>query len=94
MEFQRGQLFWSSRGDDGVLNDRVLVRPRRGRPKVLPLPVMARIDRAGTLTEFAGTVHEGREPEPSGRDNISTLAFTLAAVESAERQGWLAVTSN
>jgi predicted dehydrogenase len=89
MEFERGQLSWTSRGDNGVLSDRVLLRPRRGRPKVVPLPVMARIDRAGTLSEFAAAVHQGREPEASGRDNLRTLAFTLAAVESAERRGWI-----
>jgi predicted dehydrogenase len=94
MEFERGQLSWSSRGDNGVLNDRVVLRPRRGRPRVQPLPVMARIDRAGTLTEFAAAVREDREPETSGRDNLSTLAFTLAAVESAARQEWVAITSS
>ena len=92
MEFERGQLFWTSRGDNGALNDRVVLRPRRGRPRVLPLPVMARIDRAGTLTEFARAVREGREPETSGRDNLRTLAFTLAAVESARHREWVAIT--
>jgi predicted dehydrogenase len=87
MEFERGQVAWTSRGDRGVLNDRVVVRPRRGRPKAVPLPPMSRVDRAGTLTEFARAVREGREPETSGRDNLKTLAFTFAAIESATR-GW------
>ncbi len=83
MEFEDGQVYWTSRGDRGVLNDRVVIRPRRGRPRVVPLSPMARIDRAGTLTEFATSVREGREPETSGRNNLGTLAFTLAAVQSA-----------
>lgn len=91
MEFERGQIWWTSRGDRGELDDRVVIRPRRGRPRVLPLPAMPRIDRAGTLTEFARAVREGREPETSGRDNLRTIAFTLAAVESAETGAWVNV---
>lgn len=94
MEFERGQLSWTSRGDEGVLKDRVALRPRRGRPKVLPLPPIERIDRAGTLTEFARAVRDGREPEASGRDNLHTLAFTLAAVESAEGREWVAIAAS
>jgi predicted dehydrogenase len=85
MEFEGGQIAWTSRGDRGVLNDRVVIRPRRGRPRVVPLPSMDRVDRAGTLTEFATALGEGREPETSGRDNLKTLAYTYAAIESASR---------
>jgi predicted dehydrogenase len=85
MDFEGGEIFWVSRGDDNVLNDRVVMRPRRGRPKAVLLPAMTRIDRAGTLTEFASAISDGREPETSGRDNLSTLAMTTAAVESADR---------
>ena len=83
MEFEGGRVFWTSRGDEGVLKDRLVVQPRRGRARAVALPELARIDRAGALTEFAAAVCEGREPETSGRDNLSTLAFTLAAVQSA-----------
>jgi predicted dehydrogenase len=83
MEFEDGHVFWTSRGDDGVLSDRAVVRPRRGRGRVMALPEVARIDRAGSLTEFAAAIRESREPECSGRDNLSTLAFMLAAVESS-----------
>ncbi len=92
MEFEGGQVAWMSRGDRGVLNDRVVVRPRGGRPRVVPLPSMERVDRAGTLTEFATALREGRDPETSGRDNLKTLAFTLAAIESAEHDSWVNVT--
>lgn len=84
MEFERGEIFWTSRDDDGALADRVVVRPRGGRARSLRLPEM-RIDRWGTLAEFACAIREGREPECSGRENLGTLAFTEAAVESATR---------
>lgn len=89
MEFERGHVFWTSRGDEGVLKDRVVVRPRGGRPRTVVLPEMGRIDRTGALTEFAAAIAEGREPETSGRDNLSTLAFMLAAVESAADSAWV-----
>jgi predicted dehydrogenase len=51
------------------------------------LSALARIDRWGTLTEFALAVREGREPQCSGRDNLGTLAMVAAAIEStAQRQ--------
>jgi predicted dehydrogenase len=91
MEFERGQVWWTGRGDRGLFQDRVVIRPRQGRPRAVPLPQMSRIDRAGTLSEFALALREGREPETSGRDNLKTLAFTLAAVESAQRNAWVNV---
>jgi predicted dehydrogenase len=95
MEFEHGQLWWTSRDEqDGVQEDRVVLRPRRGRPKTLPLSPLARTDRAGTLTEFARALEQGREPETSGRDNLKTLAITLAAVESSGRGGdWVRLDS-
>ena len=89
MEFERGNVSWTSRGDNGLLHDKVVVRPRRGRTKIIALPTLPRVDRAGTLTEFADAVRDRRAPETSGRDNLATLAFTLAAVESSERGGWV-----
>ena len=91
MEFERGSVAWTSRGDEGILNDRVTVRPRRGRAKHLMLPELGAVDRAGTLTEFATAIREGREPETSGRDNVATLAFMVAAAESAARNESVAV---
>jgi predicted dehydrogenase len=85
MEFERGQLFFTSRGEDNRLMDKVVVRARRGRPRSVALPPVAHIDRAGALTEFALAVRDAREPETSGRDNLGSLAIMLAAVRSAER---------
>src|SRR5690242_13150166 len=89
MELEGGRVSWTSRGDEGVLRDRVVVR-RRGRGAgAVALPETGRIDRAGALTEFAAAIAEGREPETSGRDNLLTLALTLAAVRSAAESGWI-----
>ena len=44
---------------------------------------MGRTGGWGTLTEFASAVRAGREPETSGRNNLGTVAFVAAAVESA-----------
>ena len=91
MEFERGQLFWTSRGEDNVLLDRVTLRTRRGRPQAVPLPTMTHIDRAGTLFEFASALRANREPESSGRDNVGTIALTTAAIDASERREWVPV---
>ena len=85
MEFEHGHVSWTSRGEQDQPNERVVLRPRRGRPRALPLPDVSRIDRWGTLTEFAAALREGREPETSGRRNLGTMALVTAAVESARR---------
>jgi predicted dehydrogenase len=83
MEFEHGQIFWTSRDDDGPRRDRVVIQKPDRKPRVIPLPALAQIDRWGTLTEFAHAVRAGREPECSGRDNLGTLGLVAAAVESA-----------
>jgi len=88
-----GSIRWN--GDDVVV--RPLARPllakirrrvlkrewsgRRVKPTALSAP-----DRLGSLAELSAAIREQREPETSGRDNIRSLALTLAAVESAERR--------
>lgn len=84
MEFERGAIDWTSRGDNGALADRVVVRRHGAGARTQRLSPMA-IDRWGTLTEFAAAIRDGREPQCSGRDNLGTIAFMSAAVESAER---------
>lgn len=93
MEFERGLATWTSRGDEGVLNDRLAMRTRGGRSRTVRLRDMERIDRAGSLTEFALAIRENRVPETSGRDNLGTLAMVEAAVESARRTEWVRVRS-
>jgi predicted dehydrogenase len=91
MEFERGHLSFTSRGEDNVLLDKVVVKPRRGKARKLELPTLAHIDRAGALAEFASALRAGREPETSGRNNLGTIALMAAAVESAGRGQWVPV---
>lgn len=48
---------------------------------------MPREERAAVLDEFVGALDAGREPVPSGRDNLGSIALVLAAAESARRGG-------
>ena len=85
MDFELGEVLWTTRGDESSLADVVVVRPRGGKPKTRLLRRMGLIDRWATLAEFASAVRERREPQCSGRDNLGTLAIAAAAVESAAR---------
>jgi predicted dehydrogenase len=85
MDFEKGEVLWTTRGDESSLADLVTVRPRGGRPRTRSLHRMGLIDRWATLTEFAAAVRERREPQCSGRDNLGSLALAAAAVESAAR---------
>jgi predicted dehydrogenase len=87
MTFERGEAWWTSRGlAAGGGDDRLVVRDAAGQDeRAVTLPELPLVDWAGSLSEFAGAVRDGREPESSGRENLGTLALTLAAVESADR---------
>jgi predicted dehydrogenase len=85
MEFEHGEVFWTSKEDDGMLRDRVVIRSRNGKTRTLALPEVRRTGPSGTLTEFANAIETGREPETSGRENLGTIALVEAAVESAAR---------
>ena len=88
MDFADAEVWWTSRGDgpEGWRSDEVRVR-QDGKVETLVLPSVARVDRAGSLTEFVTAIEEGREPAISGRNNIGSLATTYAAVESARIRG-------
>ena len=90
-EFQNGEIVWTSRLDDGMPQDRVIVRPHVGKARTLVLPPMARTGPAGTITEFARAIQDGHEPETSGRENLGSLALMYAAVESATRHELVAI---
>lgn len=85
LEFENGEIFWTNR-DDNMEHDRVVIRPRLGEERALELTAMPRTGAWGTLTEFANAIHAGREPETSGRENMGTIALTMAAVESATQR--------
>ena len=86
MDFQDGEIFWTSRNDAGARRDRVVIQKAERKARAVPLPALTQTDRWGTLAEFARAIREGREPECSGRDNLGTLALVAAAVESAKRR--------
>jgi predicted dehydrogenase len=91
LEFENGEVFWTSREDEGVLLDKVVIRPRNGKARTAPLPAVRWTGGWGTLTEFADAVRTHREPETSGRNNLGTIALMAAAVESATRREPVAI---
>ena len=90
LEFEHGEVNWTNKDDD-VANDKVVVTPRGGGPRSVPLPPIEWTGPWGTLEEFADSIDEGRESETSGRNNLGTIAMMDAAVESARRREPLGV---
>ena len=77
--------------------DAVTLRPLHGTDQPVPLDPMDRIERAATLTAFRDWIVTGSPPPltPTGRDNLGTLALTLAAVRSADADGaWQKLTAS
>jgi predicted dehydrogenase len=91
LEFENGEIFWTSREDEGVLQDKVVVRPRHGKARSATLPTVRWTGGWGTLTEFADAVQRHREPDSSGRNNLGSIALMTAAVESATRREVVAI---
>ncbi len=83
MEFENGEVTWTSAADSDVAQDRVVVRNRDGDERTIALAPVPRTGTWGSLTEFASAIRTGREPETSGRNNLGTIALMTAAVESA-----------
>ena len=83
MEFENGEVKWTSAADSDITQDKVVVRPRNEEARTITLPTVPRTGTWGTLTEFAAAIRSGREPETSGRNNLGTIALMAAAVESA-----------
>lgn len=82
IECARGEIvIWSCR--DEHVPDRVTIQPLGEKARVLALPSPAFTDWGGSLHAFVEAIRAGQEPEHSGRDNLKTLALTLAAVEAA-----------
>ena len=86
MQFEGGDVQWTSRGDESTPAEVVVMQPRGGAPETVAVPEMKRIDRWATLAEFADAVRHRREPRSSGRENLGTLALMNAAIASAARR--------
>lgn len=84
IECARGSIEWTSRADQDTASDEVLIRHLDGREEAVPMAPMKDFDRFGSVAEFRDAIREGRTPSPSGRENLATLALTLAAIESSE----------
>ena len=81
IECSGGEIVWTSR--DETAPDRVTVRSLGKRARQVMLPEMPLTDRHGSLHAFVQAIRTGQEPECSGRDNLHTVAFMYATVESA-----------
>ena len=88
-----GAIHWD--GNDVIL--RPLARPliakiqrralkREWKGQRIKLTPVGEADRLGSLAEFSAAIWGNRQPETSGRDNIRSLALTVAAVESVRRR--------
>jgi predicted dehydrogenase len=91
MDFDKGSLFWTSRGDSPMVDrhDRMSIRRLNSEPENIDLQPMAKTDRKGVLHAFAEAIQSGAAPSffPSGRDNISTLSIVEAAIRSSMQGG-------
>jgi predicted dehydrogenase len=84
MEFEEGELWWTSRGDlQSDLQDEAWLYDHHAQRSAVALPHLKHVDRAGALDAFVTAVSNGTEPESSGRENLGSLAFAYAAVESS-----------
>lgn len=83
IECERGEILWTSRGGHDLEAERVRVRRGGRNVRRVALPELAATDRAGVLAAFVAAAESGQTPETSGRDNLGTIAFMHAMIESA-----------
>lgn len=91
LEFERGEVWFTSRGDMDRDVDEVWVRRDGGKAKREKLPGMDALDRTGSLRDFAACIRDGREPGTVGEANIGSIGLTYAAIEAARTGGWVDV---
>ncbi len=84
MEFEGGELWWTSRGDlQTDAQDEVWRYDHYAKRSAVPVPHLRQTDRAGALEAFVTAVSNGVQPESSGRENLGSLALAHAAVDSS-----------
>ncbi|HET8845167.1 MAG TPA: Gfo/Idh/MocA family oxidoreductase [Ktedonobacteraceae bacterium] len=82
MDCENGEIVWTSRGEKP---DEVLMRQTGKSLSAATLPTLEARDRSGSLNAFVQACQAGEQPETSGEDNLKTIAFLFAAIESAEQ---------
>jgi predicted dehydrogenase len=90
LEFDRGQLRFTSRDDETGNADRLWVRQAGGREKRIKLPPIRAADRSGSLAEFHRAVRTGSTPDTAGAANVGSIGLTYAAIEAASTGEWVA----
>lgn len=91
LEFERGEVWFTSRGDMDRDVDEVWVRRADGKARREKLPKMDALDRTGSLREFAACIRDDREPATVGEANIGSIGLTYAAIEAARTDRWVDV---
>ncbi|MEJ7839215.1 MAG: Gfo/Idh/MocA family oxidoreductase [Thermomicrobiales bacterium] len=83
IECQDGEIHWTGRNDDTIVNDRVWLR-KLGRKKETPIDLdsIGLHGRAGGLQAFVDAIRSGEEPENSGRRNLGSVALMEASAKS------------
>lgn len=85
IECEQGSIVWQGRiKAEDVSADRVMIRRHDGSVEDVPLVRLPHVDRAGVFHAFIDAVEAGNDAECSGHDNIGTIAFMNAMIESAE----------
>jgi predicted dehydrogenase len=84
MEFDNGELWWTSRGDLHTgAEDRASLFDHYATRTPVTLPHLRFVDRAGALDAFVTALSEGVQPESTGRENLGSLALAHAALDSS-----------
>lgn len=83
IECEDGVIEFTSRADDTIEADRVVLRRFGERPEVVQLPPISYFDRAGSMAEFQLALRHGRPPLNNGASNLGSLALTFGAIEAA-----------
>jgi predicted dehydrogenase len=83
IECERGEIAWTSREGRDTSADRVAVRRLGKAARRVKLPELPAVDRAGALAAFVQAIETGVQPESSGRENLGSVAFMHAMIESA-----------
>ena len=86
MEFEDGELSWTSRGgyEAGTSGDQVSFRRLDGTVTEVPMETLPRLGRSMGLRQLAEHITAGTEPESAGRNNLGTVAIMEAAARSME----------